>query len=92
MIKKIYKYKLEITDKQTVALPADADILSVDAQLGELCLWAVVVPNNFTIERRIEIFGTGADIPTGLGISRIYLGTVVMPPFVWHVFERVSNG
>lgn len=40
MSKAIWKYSLEIVDRQTVKMPQNAEILSVDNQRGHLCLWA----------------------------------------------------
>lgn len=41
-MKRIFKYQLEITDRQTILLPHDAEILSVQVQNQKPCLWAKV--------------------------------------------------
>jgi len=46
MNKSIWKYQLEVTDNQIVKMPKDAEILSVQTQNEEVCLWALVIPNN----------------------------------------------
>lgn len=91
MTKFIYKYPLQITDHQLVKMPLDSDVLSVDEHRGQLCLWAMVDPQSRdVIQRRIEIIGTGNPIPELQSIfRRQFIGTVVMDPFVWHVFEHV---
>ena len=38
----IYKYPLVITDRQTRLLPANAEVLTVAAQHGQPCVWALV--------------------------------------------------
>ena len=80
----IFKYELKITEQQVVFLPDQAEIISVDNQDGTLCLWAIVGTNSRKVDRHIEIVGTGSPMPN---VERIFLGTVLMPPFVWHVFE-----
>lgn len=85
-MKTIYKYQLEITDEQEVALPLGAQILSVQMQNGILCLWAFVDSEAYPIARTIRVFGTGNPFPE-LGTHQ-HLGTVQQPPCVWHVFEK----
>lgn len=82
--KQIWKFPLEVEDKQSISLPEDAEVLSVQIQHGKPCLWALVIPDSPTKSRVIEIFGTGTQIPEG---NRTYIGTVQMGPFVWHVFD-----
>ena len=82
----VWKYELEITDRQELPLPAGAVILSVANQRGKLCLWAMVNPIVITSIRCIEIIGTGHQIQDLGGLK--YIGTVVIDPLVWHVFER----
>jgi len=84
----IYKYYLVITDTQSLNLPEDAQILSVAEQNGELCLWALVIPDNPKTYRTFEILGTGNPIPKTL--RRKFIGTVPMESFMWHVFERLN--
>jgi len=82
----IWKYELKITDRQKVRMPVVSDLLSVANQRGSLCLWAMVDPANAnTVERDIEIIGTGNPMPDG---RRTFIGSAVIDPFVWHVFER----
>jgi hypothetical protein len=84
MMKRIYKYPLEITGVQPVDMPAGAKLLSVANQNGTLCLWAMVDTDAPNDRRVIVICGTGhAMDDAGL----IFIGTVLMGPLVWHVFE-----
>lgn len=85
-MKRIYKYPIEITDVQNVMLPFGAEILCVQFQQEQLCLWAIV--NDNTPEpRTIYIFGTGHDMDD---TPRRYIGTVQQHggALIWHVFER----
>lgn len=85
----IWKYELNITDTQTLEMPKGAKILSVSNQRGKLQLWALVDDMNDLEDRDIEILATGEPVPYA-NTFREFIGTVVIDPFVWHVFERVK--
>lgn len=82
-MKTIHKYVLEITDEQSIMTDWNAKFLYVGEQNGSLCLWAEVDPTHETGKRHIRIVGTGHWIEPDL----TYIGTVVINPFVWHVYE-----
>jgi len=86
IMKKIFKYKLMITGLQTVVMPKDAEILSVQVQYNDICIWALVDPKNELIERGFNIFGTGHEIPETVGK---YIGTFQIDDgrLVFHLFE-----
>jgi hypothetical protein len=86
---RIWKYELRVTDIQAVEMPKDAELLSVANQNGELCMWAKVDADQTIEARYIEIIGTGNPIPQDMGVDRRFIGTALINPFVWHVFERV---
>ena len=86
---RIWKYTLEITDHQKVPMPQCAKILSVANQNGHPCLWAMVDADRPIEQRAIEIIGTGNPVAQVGVDERKFIGTVVIHPFVWHVFERV---
>ncbi len=87
MARKIYKYPLEITDQQTILMPAGARILSAQYQGPQLVIWALVSLDATPTRRYIWIIGTGNPMP-----SKVlnHIDTVQMPgqPIVWHVFEE----
>lgn len=94
-MKTVWKYLLEITDRQEILMPYNAEILTIQEQHNILCLWAVLntAPDPIFGEEKekriIEIIGTGNLIPE-LAIhetKRKYINTCIMEPFVWHVFE-----
>lgn len=85
----IWKFNLVITDMQEVVMPDGAELLSVANQRGVLCLWAMVDPLKEKRPRYIEIVGTGNPMPVDMGVDRKFIGTAVVDPFVWHVFERL---
>lgn len=89
-MKVIWKYELAITNRQLVFMPAGAEILSVANQSGTLCLWAMVNPSMEPENRCIEVVGTGNSVPEDVEVSSKYIGTALVDPFVWHVFEVVQ--
>lgn len=82
----IYKYPIEITQRQQVDLPAGAKILTADLDpAGTPCIWAQVNPAVTEREKRmIWILGTAHQLSDLDGIN--YLNTFRQGPFVWHVF------
>jgi len=89
MDKTIWKFELETTDNQTIEMPVDAQMLTVQTQMGKPCIWALVDPTGEKENRFIETFGTGHKIPYEIGVSREYLGSYQMHVgvLVFHVFE-----
>ena len=90
MKKTIWKFQLEITDKQFVRMPQEAEILSVDSQNDTACIWALVDPNKPTEERCFEIFRTGHPVHCDMGIDRKFISTFQLRDgqLVFHCFER----
>jgi hypothetical protein len=82
----IWKFPLQVADRQTVMMPGGAAILTAQMQSGQLCLWAQVEATQTKTPRVIRIFGTGHGIPDA---DNDYIGTVQMGPLVWHVFEEL---
>ncbi len=84
MSKTIWKFPLEITDRQLVTMPDTFNPLSVQFQGDTLCLWAIVDPESETVARWITIHGTGHPVnDTGL----TFIGTAQdTHSLVWHIF------
>jgi len=89
-MKTIWKYTLSPT-QNLYQMPKDAKVLYVAAQDDNLCLWVKVNSDAELEDRCIEIFGTGHEMPCGMGIDRKYLGSVMMynNTLVFHVYERM---
>lgn len=85
----IWKYKLDITDSQSIDMPVGAMVLSVHRQGPDLCIWALVEPSEPMHPRVFEVHGTGN--PMDASGKRLYVGTVVVGALVWHVFERLNG-
>lgn len=70
MGKVIYKYGLDLKDRQTIVMPEGAETLSVQTQHEVPCLWAMVDPENKTEIRYFEVFATGQLIPCDMGAEK----------------------
>lgn len=91
---RIYKYQLEIKDKQQLVFPEAAEIIALQVQDGIPCIWAKIPEIEYgmggkpTDETRTFItVGTGHLFS---GDNLIYVGTYQLGPFVGHVFERLE--
>ena len=86
----IYKYTIKIGEPET-EMPKDAEILTVAFQGESMCFWAKVDPANETETRSFYAFGTGHEIPCGMGMDHQYIGTGFMHSgLVFHAFERLG--
>lgn len=90
-MQKIYKYPLEVKDVIILHAPKGAKILSAALHNNEICIWALVNPDEIEQEQvTIEVYGTGNIIETNM-LERRFLGTVVAGRFVWHIFEKLRE-
>ena len=82
----IYKYLLGLGENQTIQIPYGSEILSAQAQNGELCIWANITPG-YTIKRKIRVYAIGE--PHVPGEKTRFIDTVQFNKgtFVVHVFE-----
>jgi len=89
MNKTIWKFPLKVTDGQNISMPVGSEILTVQTQNEEPCLWALVDPKATTEIRFFEIFGTGHPVGYDMGVSRKYISTFQLRggALVFHVFE-----
>ena len=88
----IWKFPIEIKKRQTITMPAGAQILSAQMQGQMLCLWALVNPAAPGKDREIEVLGTGNLLSDE---NRRYISTAQMDggAMMWHVFEiKADNG
>lgn len=91
---RIYKYKIDVLDRQIIKMPRVERFLSVGEQDDDLYIWAQVDsrPDAKLHDLILEIIGTGRPI-LELGIDdefrqRVYIGTVqTRQGWVWHVFH-----
>ena len=86
----IYKYPLLVLDTQVVELPVVHDILTVQVQNEEVCLWAMVDTSETSKEKVvIRMFGTGHPVPDSPGIE--YISTIQLSggSLVFHIFKQL---
>jgi hypothetical protein len=85
-MKTIWKFTLKITDFQSINLPKESQLLTVQIQKGVPCIWALVNPNKKKEEIQIRIFGTGHPIEENFNGK--YVGTFQVEEglLIFHVF------
>ena len=97
MTYQIWKYPLEIVDKQVLTMPAGVEILSVGKQGETVTLWAKVslLPTHEVHKTPMEsvtilIFGTGHALPKDIELA-LFIGTVLTSSdqLVWHIFRMM---
>jgi hypothetical protein len=76
---RIYKYPV----LTSIRMPKSAQILTVQNQRGEPCLWALCNPDEETETRFFRVYGTG----DGVNPAHRYISTWQSGPFIWHLFE-----
>jgi hypothetical protein len=100
----IHKYVLEPAQEQTIEMSQSAQILHVDFQPSsdgglDLCLWAMVLPSQPLVPRRVLNVATGEPLPDEvvekfthiktiqtLGVRQSEDGDVYTKPVVMHLF------
>lgn len=92
MTKAIWKFAFDTADEVDIELPGGAEILAVQVQQGQPCLWALVDPSEPLKAVRFRIYGTGHPIPTYGAMDHIYgkyVGTYQMRDghLVFHMFR-----
>lgn len=82
----IWKYPLQIEDIQEVEMPADAQVLCVEVQNGQPCLWAKIEITKLDAVYKIATVRTGYSADHAEGMR--YIGTYLLhgDKFVGHVF------
>ena len=81
----IWKAELGLKRGQKVSMPKGARVLSCGLQYGVPCIWFLCNSSNETEKREFSVYGTGHEFE--LSDSMTFIGTVLQPPFVWHVYE-----
>lgn len=86
--RRVYKWELEITDRQQLSLPRDCKILHVAQQGRELMVWGIVdiELSDDTIPVDFYIVGTGNPVPDQ---AEEFIGTALWDGgvLIWHVFR-----
>ena len=90
-MKTIYKYNVEITDRQEIELPTGAQLLCVQEQNNTINIWALVESDAKSEIIVIEAYGTGHPYALDTDRERQYIGTVQIygGAQVYHFFKRL---
>lgn len=90
MKKEVWKFQLT-EPKESIEMPVEAQILTVQTQGGIPCLWALGDPSAPKELRCFEVYGTGHPIHYDMAIERNYIGTFQINggSLVFHVFEQL---
>ena len=88
-MRRIFKYALKIEEYQQLSMQKGAHILAVMVQDGRLYLWADVNDAEGLCTRNFAVRGTGHPFPEIPSTTQLYVGSVIMGHFVWHVYELV---
>lgn len=82
----IYKYPLRLSSP--TSMHAGAEILTVQVQRSEACVWARVLPDAPIVSRDLVSFGTGHAMPSEAD-SAPYIGSYQLldGDLVFHLFD-----
>lgn len=90
-MKAVWKFPFVVNDRVTIAMPEGARILHVAQQPRNTAyratIWAEVETDADEVERTFYVVGTGHP----MGDVGTYVGTIVTPFLVWHVYEEPTH-
>lgn len=83
----IWKYVLPIEDNIEIDMQIGAKILHIDNQQEEVCIWALVNPDEDIETRRFRIYGTGHPVESE---RDKYIGSAMLrnSSLGFHVFDE----
>ena len=86
MADQVFKYPLDVTDVQDITTHDGAELLCVQMNRDQPCMWVRVDTTKPKVKRRIFMHGTGHDIHKDatrfVGTFQMRMGTLV-----FHVFD-----
>lgn len=83
----IWKYPLRPRDFQAIEMPFGAIVMCAKEQRSNPTVWAIV-NNAMENERRVfRVVGTGHPFPDYDPERYVWLGTCMVGPMVFHIFE-----
>lgn len=96
MSRTIWKYKLFDNGliRSFLTMPIGAEILTVQRQGNDACIWALVDPDeNVLVDRHFVTYGTGHKILVPSGKELKYVGTFQFDygQHIFHTFEVVDQ-
>lgn len=85
MKKVIWKFPFPVTDSVRISMPNNAEILTVQTQSNQPCIWALVNAEYKKEDIYFQVIGTGHPIESDPGK---YIGTFQLDNgLVFHLFE-----
>jgi hypothetical protein len=86
-MKTIWKFPFKTTDILNISMPEGAEILSVQTQYEQPCMWALVDPGAKKVTRKFQIFGTGH--PVNDPETKKFIATYQEEggALIFHIFE-----
>lgn len=86
----IWKYPFQNTFIQTIDMPIGAEVLCIDRQHGNMCIWVKLIPHDKPVPRTFITYGTGHEM---MPIKQKYIGTFQVQggTFIFHVFEALEK-
>jgi len=86
-MKTIWKFPFKVQDRFELEMPGGAQILDVQVQHGQPCIWAVVDTEVPSVKRRFVIVGTGHSMSHYLtGWPHVGTFQEAGGALVWHLF------
>ena len=93
-MKTIWKYELKFEEKFQIEMPVKAIVryVALDEKTNKPCIWVELEPSTTTQEYHFELFGTGHEIHSNMGVERIYLGSYQYQngEFIGHLYQRIN--
>lgn len=86
----VWKFPIEPADSFALEMPADAEILDIQVQHGNVFLWALVNPKAKMGRRVFRLAGTGHPIEEGDELRYVASFQLHKGDLVFHVFEVTS--
>lgn len=85
----IWKFPLRLVDEQVIEVPGLINVISAVNQDGNLCLYAEVKPDDPPAKVKVFVVGTGN--PAHHVEEALFVDTVMMGPFVWHIYWSLED-
>lgn len=85
----IWKFPIPIQDEFTIAMPKGAELLHVEVQHGQPCVWARVDPDLGHEDRALKLRGTGHPVDPEcrhVGSFLLHEGALV-----FHLFDAATR-
>ena len=89
--RRVLRIELETVEEQTIEIPAESDLLSIQEQRDKLVLWILAWDDAEVEERIFYVVRTDEPVPEPEGWATLaYCATVQGKRGEWHVFTTIS--